>query len=54
MHNFYPAWGQDLPALITDPVGRRYLKRDLRGIWYIRLPYTLLADCVELTDEPAG
>lgn len=43
MHAFYPAAGQDLPSLIA-PERRRYLKRDLRGRWFIQLPYTLLAD----------
>ena len=44
MHAFYPAdTATDLPSLVSEP-RRRYLRRDLRGRWFIQLPYTLLAD----------
>lgn len=43
MHTFYPAEDQQLHEVVSGQ-RRRYLKRDLRGIWFIRLPYTLLAD----------
>lgn len=43
MHAFYPVEGQDLPAIVA-PERRRYVKRDLRGLNFIQLPYTLLAD----------
>lgn len=43
MHTFYPAAGQNLPAILPEE-RRRYLRRDLRGRHFIQLPYTLLAD----------
>lgn len=45
MHIFYPADGQSLSKIMPqDKI--HYLKRDLRGIQYLRLPYTLLADII--------
>ena len=46
MHSFNPAASQDLSALLP-PEMHRYLRRDLRGLPYLHLPYTLLADYLQ-------
>lgn len=50
MHVFYPAEQQDLPKLISND-RRRYLKHDIRGRWFIQLPYTQLADHILLISD---
>ena len=47
MHTFYPAEGQDLPALLGEK-SPHMLRRNLAGRHFIQLPYTLLADEVTI------
>ncbi|GEM_PF-3446183 len=46
MHVFYPSGGQRLDRICPGALSR-YVKRGLRGILYLQLPYTVLADYVE-------
>lgn len=45
MHVFYPIENQKLREIVSESE-QRYVRRDLRGNFYIELPYTRLADYV--------
>ena len=47
MHTFFPIEGQSLRDLLPQSE-QRYIRRDLRRVTYLELPYTLLADYVEI------
>lgn len=49
MHSFYPAAGQT-PESLSGVILPRYMRRDPRGVWFVQLPYTMLADYVIIPD----